>query len=137
MADQGGKRSGARAASARRRAPGTTGRVTPKGTTPEGTPGRGTPGRGTPARGTTTGATGASPSGRVAPASGRYTPPVVRTQKVSPRWVPALMFALLGLGVLTIILNYLGVLPGASDNRYLLAGLAAITGGFVTATQYR
>ena len=132
MADQGGKRSGARAASARRKAPGTTGRVTPKGTTP-----KGTPGRGTPARGTTTGATGASPSGRVAPASGRYTPPVVRTQKVSPRWVPALMFALLGLGVLVIILNYLDVLPGGSDNRYLLGGLAAITAGFVTATQYR
>ena len=132
MADQGGKRSSARAASARRRAPGTTGRVTPKGTTP-----KGAPGKGTPARGATTGAAGGSPTGRVAPASGRYTPPVVRTQKVSPRWVPALMFALLGLGVLTIILNYLGVLPGSSDNRYLLAGLAAITGGFITATQYR
>jgi hypothetical protein len=132
MADQGGKRSGARAASARRKAPGTTGRVTPKGTTP-----KGAPGKGTPARGGATGAAGGSPAGRVAPASGRYTPPVVRTQKVSPPWVPALMFALLGLGVLTIILNYLGVLPGSSDNRYLLAGLAAITGGFITATQYR
>ena len=112
--------------------PGTTGRVTPKGTTP-----RGTPAKDAPARGATTSSSGQSPSGRVAPASGRYTPPAVRTQKVSPRWVPALMFALLGLGVLTIILNYLGVLPGASDNRYLLAGLAAITGGFITATQYR
>ena len=137
MADQGGKRSGARAASARRKAPGTTGRVTPKGTTPRGAPGKGAPGKSAPARGAATGAAGGSPAGRVAPASGRYTPPVVRTQKVSPRWVPALMFALLGLGVLTIILNYLGVLPGSSDNRYLLAGLAAITCGFITATQYR
>lgn len=56
---------------------------------------------------------------------------------MSPRWVPILMFALLGLGVAVIILNYLGVLPGGSDNRYLLLGLAAITGGFITATQYR
>ena len=137
MADQGGKRSGARAASARRKAPGTTGRVTPKGTTPKAGPGKGASGTGAPARAATTGGAAGSPTGRVAPASGRYTPPVVRTQKVSPRWVPALMFALLGLGVLTIILNYLGVLPGSSDNRYLLAGLAAITGGFITATQYR
>ena len=137
MADQGGKRSGARAASARRKAPGTTGRVTPKGTTPNAGRGKAAPGKGALGRDATTGAAGGSPTGRVAPASGRYTPPVVRTQKVSPRWVPALMFALLGLGVLTIILNYLGVLPGSSDNRYLLAGLAAITGGFITATQYR
>jgi hypothetical protein len=132
MADQGGKRSGARAASARRKAPGTTGRVTPKGTAP-----RGAPAKGATAKGAMTAAAGQTPAGRVAPASSRYTPPVVRSQKVSPRWVPVLMFALLGLGVLTIILNYLGVLPGSSDNRYLLAGLAAITGGFVTATQYR
>ena len=132
MADDGGKRSGSRAASSRRRAPGTTGRVTPKGTAP-----RGATAKGATARGATTAAAGQSPAGRVAPASGRYTPPAVRSQKVSPRWVPVLMFALLGLGVLTIILNYLGVLPGSSDNRYLLAGLAAITGGFVTATQYR
>ena len=119
MADQGRSSGGggkaAGKAAARRRAPGTTGRVTPKGTSPKGQP----------------------PKGKVAPASSRYTPPVPREQKVSPRWVPALMFALLGLGVLVIILNYLGVLPGDSDNRYLLGGLAAITAGFVTATQYR
>ena len=124
MAYQGGKRGAGRAASTRRTAPGTTGRVTPKGTTPRGTgprrPAAGEPGR-----------------AAAAPASGRYTPPAVRERKVSPRWVPALMFALLGVGVLVIILNYLGVLPGGSDNRYLLGGLAAITAGFVTATQYR
>ena len=137
MADDGGKRSGSRAASARRRVPGTTGRVTPKGTAPRGATAKGATAKGATARGATTAAAGQSPAGRVAPASGRYTPPAVRSQKVSPRWVPVLMFALLGLGVLTIILNYLGVLPGSSDNRYLLAGLAAITGGFVTATQYR
>jgi hypothetical protein len=137
MADDGGKRSGSRAASARRRVPGTTGRVTPKGTAPRGATAKGATAKGATARGATSGAAGQTPAGRVAPASGRYTPPVVRSQKVSPRWVPVLMFALLGLGVLTIILNYLGVLPGSSDNRYLLAGLAAITGGFVTATQYR
>lgn len=70
-------------------------------------------------------------------ASGRYTPPVPRTEKVSPKWVPILMFALLILGMLVIILNYLELLPGGADNWYLLGGLGLITGGFVTSTRYR
>ena len=68
--------------------------------------------------------------------SARYTPPIPRSQKVSPRWVPVLMFALLGLGVVTILSNYLGVLPGGAKNTYLLIGLGLITGGFITATRY-
>ena len=69
-------------------------------------------------------------------ASSRYTPPVPRAQKVSPTWVPVLMFALLGIGLIVIFCNYLGVLPGGTKNTYLLAGLGAILGGIVTATQY-
>ena len=69
-------------------------------------------------------------------ASSRYTPPIPQELKVSPRWVPILMFGLLGLGLLVIFLNYLGVLPGDTKNSYLLVGLAAILGGIVTATQY-
>jgi hypothetical protein len=85
------------------------GRVTPKGTTPaESRPG----------------------------ASTRYTPPVPREVKVSPMWVPVLMFALLGLGLVVIFLNYLGVLPGATSNAYLGLGLASICGGIMVATQY-
>ena len=68
--------------------------------------------------------------------SGRYTPPIPREQKVSPMWVPILMFTLLGLGVLTIVLNYVNLLPGDASNGYLLLGLAFITGGFITATNY-
>jgi hypothetical protein len=45
------------------------------------------------------------------------------------------MFTLLGLGALMIILNYVGLLPGATDNWYLLGGLGLILGGIVTATQ--
>ena len=74
------------------------------------------------------------------PASGRYTPPIPREVKVSPRWVPVLMFTLLIAGLLVIILNYLGVLPtksGEASNWYLLLGLGLITGGFITATGYR
>ena len=68
-------------------------------------------------------------------ASGRYTPPIPREQKVSPWWVPALMFTLLGLGVILIVLNYVGVFWDTS-NAWLLVGLGFITAGFVTATNY-
>ena len=79
--------------------------------------------------------------GRVTPraqeSAGRYTPPIPREQKVSPGWVPALMFTCLLLGVAIVILNYLPhVLPGGTSNWYLLLGLGLITAGFVTATQY-
>lgn len=68
--------------------------------------------------------------------SSRYTPPIPQYKKVSPTWVPVLMFALLALGLVVIFLNYLGVLPGGTKNTYLLVGLGAILGGIVTATQY-
>lgn len=67
--------------------------------------------------------------------SGRYTPPIPKEQKVSPPWVAAVMFTLLGLGMLIIIVNYFDVLPGGASNWYLLLGLGLITGGFITATQ--
>jgi len=57
------------------------------------------------------------------------------TQKISPPWVPVLMFGLLIVGSLMIIVNYLGLLPGGTDNWYLLAGLGLILGGIITATQ--
>lgn len=103
-----------RSAAQRRTTKGTTGRVTPKKAV------------GTPAH-----APHASET-----ASGRYTPPIPREQKVSPTWVPVLMFALLGIGVAVIVLNYLGVLPGGTENWYLVAGLGLITAGFITATNY-
>ena len=87
--------------------------------------------------GRTTHKGGAAQARAVAPeASSRYTPPIPREVKVSPLWVPILMFALLGLGVVTIVLNYMNLLPGDASNGYLLLGLGFITGGFVTATYY-
>lgn len=90
---------------------------------------------------------GRKPSGRVTPkgtggratppSSGRYTPPIPREYKVSPKWVPILMFVLLIGGMLVIISNYLEVLPGNAKNGYLFLGLGMITGGFITATKYR
>lgn len=84
---------------------------------------------------------GSHTADRPAPSS-RYTPPVPRELKVSPTWVPVLMFTLLGIGVLVIFLNYLGVLPGwwifpdGTSNAYLGIGLGSICGGILVATQY-
>jgi hypothetical protein len=87
-------------------------------------------------------------SGRVTPksgspaASGRYTPPIPKEQKVSPWWVPASMFALLGLGTLVILLNYVellptwGFLPDGTSNVWLLVGLVMILAGIMVATQW-
>lgn len=86
------------------------------------------------------GAKGSTSSGRVTPKGGRYTPPTPKEYKVSPRWVPILMLSLLTAGMLVIISNYMpgaGVLPGETDNKWLLIGLGLITGGFITATRYR
>lgn len=74
-------------------------------------------------------------------AARRYTAPTARAaRRPSPRWVPVLMFALWAIGLLVIILNYMGVLPGAADGGngwYLVAGLLSILGGIMVATQYR
>jgi hypothetical protein len=71
--------------------------------------------------------------------SSRYTPPTQNLADLpSPLWVPVLMFVLLGAGMLTIFLNYLGMVPGGeTSNWYLLLGLGFILGGIITATQYR
>ena len=81
---------------------------------------------------------GSTTSGRVTPkATSRYTPPIPKAEKVSPRWVPIVMFASLGIGMLVILANYVSLLPGnGPSNMYLLAGLVLITIGFVTATKF-
>ena len=83
------------------------GRVTPKGTRPEGYT--------SPDLGSSTGFEDMEPS---------------------PPWVAALMFGLLGLGVATILVNYVGSIWDTS-NAILLLGLGMILGGIITATQYR
>jgi hypothetical protein len=66
--------------------------------------------------------------------STRYTAPIPRSQLESPAWVPAVMFALLGLGGIVILLTYV-----IWNGRPLTlgVGLALILGGILTATQYR
>jgi hypothetical protein len=70
-------------------------------------------------------------------ASARYTPPTPRDSKVSPKWVPIVMFGALAIGMMIILANYVDLLPGDGPNNwYLLGGLAFITVGFVTSTKY-
>lgn len=69
---------------------------------------------------------------------GRYTPPAPKKAAASPLWVPASMFAMLALGVIVIISNYLQMLPGGeAQNSYLFVGLGLFVGGAVLSTQLR
>jgi hypothetical protein len=54
----------------------------------------------------------------------------------SPRWYPILILALFAIGVVGIMLNYLGLLPGGASNIYLFVGLGFIVAGFVAATRW-
>jgi len=75
---------------------------------------------------------------RPAPGSKRYTAPTPKSQKHSPLWVPVAMFTALGCGLVVIMLNYLGLLPGGeAQNSDLLLGLGLMVVGFVLSTQYR
>jgi hypothetical protein len=68
--------------------------------------------------------------------SGRYTPPIPRQQRHSPRWFPVVLLGFLVLGLLLIVLNYVNVLPGGTNNWYLIAGIGAIVTGLFMATFY-
>jgi hypothetical protein len=68
----------------------------------------------------------------------RYTPPPPKKAPPSPLWVPVAMGVLMVTGLIVLLVNYLGVLPGDdAENRYLVLGLALITGGFMLSTTYR
>jgi cobalamin biosynthesis Mg chelatase CobN len=68
--------------------------------------------------------------------SNRYTPPIPKNAKSSPKWMGILIIALFLLGVLIVILNYAGVLPGGVNNLWLIAAIASIFAGLITATRY-
>ena len=77
-------------------------------------------------------------SGRTTPPwSGRYTPPIPQSTKHSPPWYGPLLLGLMVVGALIIMLNYMGLVPGDTQNAYLYGGLGLITLGFILATQWR
>ena len=55
----------------------------------------------------------------------------------SSRGYIILMTALMIIGVLMIVLNYLTVLPGSVSKWYLWSGLGLIGVGFIMTTEYR
>lgn len=67
----------------------------------------------------------------------RYTAPASAGAGPSPTWWPVLMFGLIGLGMLLIILNYAGLLPGTPNNWMLLPAVFCIGGGLFAAMSYR
>ncbi len=52
-------------------------------------------------------------------------------------WYVVAMFALMGLGVLLILANYINLLPGGTSNTWLMVGLAGIAAGFGMTLNYR
>ena len=69
----------------------------------------------------------------------KYQPPPKKKPKPSPPWFGVTVLVILGLGVATIILNYLSLIPWAAQpsNLYLWSGLGMIALGFGLATQWR
>lgn len=70
--------------------------------------------------------------------SGAPPPPPIesKTKGPSPKWYVATMFGLMAVGVVVILLNYIGTVPGGTSNVYLLSGLGAIAVGFVMTLGY-
>ena len=74
---------------------------------------------------------------KTAQEKGRYTPPVPRSVRRSSPYYGIAILVMMGVGLATILLNYLSVLPGSASTWYLVAGLVLIFLGFVMATRYR
>jgi hypothetical protein len=64
-------------------------------------------------------------------------PDPIKAKGPSPTWYIALMFGLMGLGTLVILLNYMNLMPGGTNNTWLLTGLAGIAGGFAMTLNFR
>ena len=76
-------------------------------------------------------------------ANNRPTPPKnpvssqVDDKGSSPIWYVATMFGLMAVGVLLILANYIDLLPGGTDSKWLLGGLGLIGVGFAMTLNYR
>jgi LPXTG-motif cell wall-anchored protein len=60
--------------------------------------------------------------------------------KKSPRWYGPLILTVMGAGVVVIVLNYMGIMPGTghqTSSLFLIGGLALIGLGFIGTTFWR
>jgi hypothetical protein len=69
--------------------------------------------------------------------TGRYTAPIPKDTRSSPKWFGFLVIGLMLAGALLLVGNYLQFLPGAVSAWYLVTGLIAIIAGFLLATRLR
>jgi hypothetical protein len=69
--------------------------------------------------------------GRRKPKRVVHAPPPPKEVKVSPTWYIALMFSLMGIGVVVIILNYIDLMPFDDPINWLYVGLGSIGVGFM------
>jgi hypothetical protein len=67
----------------------------------------------------------------------RYTPPKSRNANANPPWMIAFMVATLVMGLVVIVANFTGVLPGGQMTRYLAVGFVLFLLGFATTTQLK
>jgi len=67
-----------------------------------------------------------------------YVPaPQKKKRKPSPRWFGWLVLGVMAVGVILIVGNYMGLVPGGTSQLYLWLGLGLIGTGFGLATQLR
>jgi hypothetical protein len=66
----------------------------------------------------------------------RYTPPPPKKAPSSPLWFGVAITTFLLVGLVIVVTNYIGLLPGDAENRYLIIGLMFISAGFMMATGY-
>jgi len=76
-------------------------------------------------------------------ANKRPTPPKkqaaaeVEAAGPSPKWYVGLMFGLMAVGLVSILFNYIGLVPGGTNSWWLLGGLGLIGIGFAMTLNYR
>ena len=67
-----------------------------------------------------------------------YVPtPEKKKPKASPRWYGVLILGVMLAGVFSIVLNYMGIMPGGTHPFWLWVGLGLIAAGFGGATRWR
>lgn len=66
-----------------------------------------------------------------------HKPTAVDEKGPSPTWYIATMFGLMAVGLVIILANYIGLLPGGTSNAYLITGLAGIGIGFLMTMNFR
>lgn len=64
-------------------------------------------------------------------------PDPIKAKGPSPVWYVVVMGSFLSIGLLVIVVNYIGLLPGGTHSGFLMGGLASIAGGFGMMLNYR